>query len=504
MNIWQNLLKHAIVGSQHGTPLPPLTPTALAQRQTHWKNLSQERQLLNALALVSAYRAVGQSAVSTIAEPPPVCPAENQTFIPAPLKSRLQRYLQEQNHGLIQEALALFASKPYILTPDILADFLAWCANNRVDATQVRAVIGQRGFWLCAQNPDWERLLGLAAEDYTAWQVAHGPARLSLFGQALQADFAQTLAQLPTVWPSENAKDRLALLEVLADYLNPEVLPFLQSLHSDRSLPVREKATQCLAKLHDPDTTALLQDTLTAIISVHKPLLGNAQLHIQLPETLSDVWKQRGIQEKLEYLPGSNEKIGTKAAWLYQWLSLCDPQPIAQSLGLSIGQLVAAASHSDFANVLLMGLDTGAALHSCTEWLPPRFASLNSKQRSGWLNRYSRTIPLADLQTLVISHLAELKGREAAIFMLGIVHHEQSLSSTMALALIKAMLAATQEDNGRYLFDRNALAQLAFKLPLADYALINQRLQQSDTPYFSELITNFSQRHALHQEFAHD
>jgi len=504
MKIWQDLLKHAIVGSQQGTPLPTLTPAVLQQRQQHWQALSQERQLLNALALVSAYRAVGQNPASTATEPPPICPTESRAYISASLKSRLQRYLREQNHGLIHEALTLLAPKQRLLTPDILAEFLAWCVNNRADAIQVRAVIGERGFWLCAQNPDWERLLGLAADDYTAWQAAHGPARLSLFGQALLADFSQTLAQLTAVWPSENAKDRLALLEVLADHLNAEAVPFLQTLHTDRSQAVREKATQCLVILHDPDTTTLLQGTLKALFCIHKPLLGKPQLQVQLPNELPETWKQRGIQEKLEYLPGSNEKIGAKAGWLYQWLCLCDPLQLAHSLGLTVEKLVAATSHSDFANVLLNGLDAGAALHGCKDWLSPRFAGLDSKQRSGWLNRFAGTLPLADLEPLIISHVAELKGREAGTFMFGLVHHQQSLSNKMALALIDAMLAAVQEDNGRYLFDRNALAQLAFKLPLADYALIKQKLKQSDTPYFSELITHFSQRHALHQEFAHD
>ncbi|MDD5275157.1 MAG: DUF5691 domain-containing protein [Methylovulum sp.] len=504
MKMWQDLLKHAIIGSQHGAGLPPLGPAALQQRQQHWQSLSHELQLLNALALVAAYRAVGQTTTTTIAEPPAISNAETHAFISASIQSRLQRYLQEQNHGLIKEALALLAAKQQILTPDILAEFLAWCASNRADAVQVRAVIGQRGLWLCAQNPDWERLLGLAAEDSNAWQSAHGPARLSLFGQALQADFANTLAQLPIVWPSENAKDRLALLEALGDHLNADALPFLQTLHTDRSQPVREKATQWLVKLHDPDTTALLQDTLKAILSIHKPLLGKPQLQVQLPDNLSETWKKRGIQEKLDYLPMAAEKIGAKAGWLYQWLGLCYPLQLAQNLDLSVEKLADAASRSDFANVLLNGLDAGAALHGCTAWLPPRFASLEAKQRSAWLQRFGGTFPLASLEPLVIAHLKELKGREAGTFMFGLAHQQKNLSGPFALALIETMLAAAQEDNGRYLFDRNALAQLAFKLPLADYPMINQRLKQSDTPYFSELITHFSQRHVLHQELAHD
>ncbi|KJV05767.1 DUF5691 domain-containing protein [Methylocucumis oryzae] len=491
MKIWQDLLKHAIVGSQHGTPLPPLTPAVLQQRQQHWQALSPERQVLNALALVSAYRAVGQTATSRVNELPPICPAESRAYISASLKARLQRYLQEQNHGLVQEALTLLVDKPDILTPDILAEFLAWCANNRADAAQVRAVIGQRGFWLCAQNPDWEHLLGLAADDYTAWQAAHGPARLSLFEQALQADFAQTLVQLPTVWPGENAKDRLALLEVLADHLNAEALSFLQSLHTDRSQAVREKATQCLAKLHDPDITALLLDTLKAMLSVHKPLLGKAQLHVRLPDELSETWKNHGIQEKLEYMPGINEKIGIKSGWLYQWLRLCDPLVLAKQLDVELKQLRDVAVQSEFANVLLNGLDAGAMLHGCAAWLPLRLASLKPKQHGEWLQKFSRVLPLADMESFMINHLKLLTPAESLAFLLGIAAHYGQLSKALALALIDALLASQTDANARYLYTAQSLAQLAFKLPLADYALINQRLQHSDNPHVLALQNTF-------------
>lgn len=504
MNIWQDTVKQAILGSQRSEHVLPLAVPELQSRQQHWQHLSREQQVLNALALVAAYHGAGQTGYANRAIVPTAAASETETYCSKPVQQLLQRYLHEENHGLLKEALALLSTHRQLLPPDSLADFLAWAITHRADAAQVRNVIGQRGLWLCALNPDWQALSGGTDDsDGVAWLNAHGAVRGSLFADALATDWALTFERLQQQWPLENAKDKQVLLEALASQPAAELLPFLQAIQHDRSLAVRWQTTKLMAKLQDPDTMSLLLQTLASILTVQKPLLGKRQLAVHLPETLSEIWQKRGLQEKLDYLPDTQERIGNKAGWLYQWLGLANPASLGRQLDLGLPTLLAAAKRCDFAAVLLNGLDAGAALHGCTDFLAPRFAGLELNEQLLWLQKMALAFPLPCLEPLFIKHFRQLKPSDAGAAIYVFIGHQDYLSSTFISAthLIDNLLATFSAETAINTYERKWLAQLGFKLPLADFDRFSQRLRQTDSHHFIELLANFSQRHALHQEF---
>ncbi|MBT9099712.1 hypothetical protein KFZ76_18610 [Methylovulum psychrotolerans] len=510
MKIWQDLVKHAIVGTQRHSQLPVLAPPDLQSRQHHWQDLSTEQQLLNALALVESYQAVGK--IWAAASPAPLSAAvpETAAYCSAHISQCLHRYLHEENHALVKEALGLLSQRQQLLPPELLAAFLTWSESQRPNAAQLRAVIGNRGLWLCGLNPAWQKLpgnLATAVETTDTWLEAIGSARFALFAEALTADRHQALSQLAAQWPVNNAKDRQAFLDVLAGQPTADMLPFLQTITEDRSQGVRERTTRLLAQLQDPELTRLVQDNLLAVLEIHKPLLGHEQLRVNLPDALAEIWKKRGLQEKLEYLPvlTGSAKIGNKAGWLYQWLSLSNPLTLAEQLGLSLATLVDAALRSDFSAALLSGFDFGAALHSCAEFVPLRMPLLNTREQGFWLQHFAPSYPPACIEPVAIAHFQQLDAGQALGFIYNFTAQQDTLSEPFAEAVIDVLLAAAKATPPVfYGYERKSLAQLAFKLPLANYDHLSRRLQQDDNPQFFDLLTHFSQRQALHQEFAHE
>ena len=218
-------------------------------------------------------------------------------------------------------------------------------------------VLGPRGRWLAARNPDWEyassavRPTHAAAEvGQLAWQEASHSDRLAFFCQLRQQNPAAARELLLAGLGELPAKERIEFVIGVSVNLQPEDEVLLEPLLKDRSREVRATAASLLARLPDSVHARRLIAWLAPLVTLHKGLFGKKWM-CEAPESADPAWAGAAIDAKRP----PNESLGERAWWLYQ-IARQVPLPWwTATTGMTAGQLITWAGKGDWKSALLRG-----------------------------------------------------------------------------------------------------------------------------------------------------
>ncbi len=311
---WSALMGAALVGTDRQPLQMPTTLGALGQTlaKVDAASPSGEAKLLAAAGTVALHQRVGWLPDTRSAATLPPSPSEEWPFCSAQAARCLQRVLQNQYAALLPEWLELAAIAQQRVPPIHLPQLLDLGRQQRSLRSAIRAVMGQRGAWLAAQNPDWSYAIVVNSE--ADWDTGNTAARMEYL-QSLRSDNPEQARQLlQTSWGQEAAGDRAKLLATLRVGLTLADEPFLQTALGDRSKEVRRVATELLSGLPQSRHCQQMITLITPYLSV---VPGSPPtVRLELPSTLPPALTQLGIDSK----PPHN--VGEKAWWLLQLLAL--------------------------------------------------------------------------------------------------------------------------------------------------------------------------------------
>jgi hypothetical protein len=153
---------------------------------------------------------------------------------------------------LIPEWLGLLAASGRRVPDEALVDVLD--LGRRQDDLRpfLRPVLGSRGRWLAARNPDaWGYVGGEAdrADPETVWQIGTKAERLVALRSLRQSDPQKARSLVASTWASDPADDRAAIVEAFGDGLGMADEPFLEAALDDRAKAVRRAAADLLPRL---------------------------------------------------------------------------------------------------------------------------------------------------------------------------------------------------------------------------------------------------------------
>jgi hypothetical protein len=121
-----------------------------------------EQWLLLASAYACTYRRAGQV-------PPVIAPAQTISAAPIESKRRCTPQVASRLADLLQQAktkelflvefLTILAGKERLVPPALLPDLFTWAKRNKQRRALLLPVVGERGKWLAAQNPEWKNSL---------------------------------------------------------------------------------------------------------------------------------------------------------------------------------------------------------------------------------------------------------------------------------------------------------------------------------------------------------
>jgi hypothetical protein len=389
----------ALAGTAHHPGVTPVTGTDLDPAIAATAAEAPERAILLAAGISAVSRLAGRLAVP--AEPPraasgtesaPVltaeaatliatlmageCPADLGSLIPVDTVPSGEPLPLEIDQGtirsLLPEAFSLIAQAGRRLSPVVLP--IALDLKGQEIRAVLPSVLGERGRWLAAQNPDWAWVRdqeaaaasrSLPADAERLWQEGVLAERAAVLERLREVDPDQGRLWLTQTWKSEKADTRLVLMRALTVGISLADEPFLEAALDDRSERVRALAADLLVRLPDSALAMRMRTRAMDCLAMRKKLFGaRVALEINPPERLSEDWQRDGILVKP---PGTIH--GPRAWWLLQLVSRVPPALWKQQVGAAPAAVIAITKDTEWHSALLEGWVSAAIAFKDTEWL---------------------------------------------------------------------------------------------------------------------------------------
>ena len=437
---WQTIASAALLGTERQPFQLPNSSGNLGNCLSQLSARPKESALLSAAGIVSIHQRVGW-----LPEVRSVIEAEPCSFDDLPRCSpRAARYLQQMLEGqfphLLSEWLENAAIARQRVPEMLLPSLLDKGRQQREWRPAVLPVLGQRGRWLAAQNPDWHYAVALTTE--ADWDTGTPAARL-LYLQDLRShnpEHARELLQ--STWKQETASDRAKFLEACRIGFSLADEPFLEDGLGDRSKEVRRVAVALLASL---PTSRLCQHVTEHACRYLSLECGVPSLHVQLPNHLDETLIQLGFE--LKPLSSINSKVGEKGWWLLQILGATPLNTWIEQWQMSPRQIVKLAQSHEWQNVLLDGFALAAKCQGNHEWLEEVIRVWFAGQTS-----ISRNVVLVDLGTEALVDALPSDRRNALLIDLFQVFHRK-IDDSLTIWLLRSSTQRWSVDLARLVLD---------------------------------------------------
>ncbi|MBE9127673.1 MULTISPECIES: DUF5691 domain-containing protein [unclassified Coleofasciculus] len=300
MNWWQDTLTTALVGTER-KPLNRIPSHQLGASDQLGHLLSQlnytdpEGALLSAAAAISLHQRAGQLPLMNNQPLPEPCPPDELPVCSPRAAQHLKLIVMEKQEQLLSEWLTATATTGRRAPEYCLPQLLELGRTCRQLRPAILAVLGRRGRWLAAQNPEWNYVVGEDTEK--TWTSGSLEARQLLLQQLRTQNPAAARKRLAAIWEQEQSEERLGFLETFQIGLSLDDEPFLEAALDNRRKEVRQKAAQLLAQLPASHLCQRMAERVHAAITLQQK---RNRLHVDftLPDTSDRGMTQDGIDSK--------------------------------------------------------------------------------------------------------------------------------------------------------------------------------------------------------------
>jgi hypothetical protein len=334
------------------------------------KKEDREAALLTAVALIVSYEQSGMVAEAGGEPSLSHAPPDDLPRCGPGAAAYLRRILGGEFPFLLPEFLSALSAAGKRIPEELLPDLLENARSDRNIRTVASNVIGRRGTWLSALNPEWSFVGAQIAP--TDWETGSRAGRVALLRHLRQSGPEQAIALLQSTWASDAPEDRAAFIPELEHGLSARDEPFLEAALDDRRKEVRQTALELLMLLPQSALVERMWQRVAPLIRLQKSsglglkkLLGKHSLEIDLPQACDDAMQRDGVA------PKPPQGVGEKAWWLEQMARAIPPTRWEAHLQLSPEQCIAALKSSEFSSVLLAAAAEAARRYKDARWARP-------------------------------------------------------------------------------------------------------------------------------------
>ena len=313
MNIWQDLVKTAVIGTQR-KELKIVSPdNQLSEVLSHLDNNDKEGSLLSASGAIYLYQKAGKLIAIDDKKTLKACDLDDLPYCNQISEQHLEMMWSGEYTALLPEWLTLLAEANKVVSPKSLPELLKLGQLQHHWRKYILPVLGKRGIWLAAQNPEWSYVIGENKDKI--WKSGTLEAKKNLLKELRQSEVEKGRKQLKNIWSKERAKERAILLEVLEVGLSFEDEAFLEDALEDRSKLVRDVAARLLADIPESKLVQRMIERVRPLLSLDRNVI-----EVILPNKCTLDMTQDGIDES-KYIPS----LGEKASLLLQMLACIPP-----------------------------------------------------------------------------------------------------------------------------------------------------------------------------------
>lgn len=441
--LWQEISVAALLGTQRKpfqpspaagalgrilSAAPPAVPEGVSAAESVPDPAGGERLLLRAAALAALHRRAGRLPPLKSPAFPAPAPAEEWPRC-SPQAGRALQHILSGSPALLPEWVETAAAARQRAREEHLPALLDQQKALQSLRHAVLPVLGARGRWLAAQNPDWSAFA--ANPDGRAWLEGQRIERLAYLEDLRAADPSAARELLATAWPQEPPADRLAFLQLLSDGLSMADEPFLETVLDDRRKDVRRVAAELLARLPGSGLVQRMTTRARVLLNWKSGLLRSA-VDVALPESCDPGM----LRDSIDPRPPAGSPFGEKAWCFIQILSFVPPRNWAAAWNKRPLQILDTIRKHEWEAALLEGWQEAALRAQDGEWLE---ALVNHHYRSGEQKRLMGLFPRLPApvkERLLISLLREyptLSYDQNASLFLSTCRHPWSPDLTQAV-----------------------------------------------------------------------
>lgn len=309
-------------------------------------------------------------------------------------------------------------------------------------------VIGERGRWLAAHNPDWTapEVQALDTLDDAAllrlWEEGDLKLRCRVLAEQRRRDPAAARSLLLAALPKEKADARLALIQAMAQGLSLDDADMLESLLPDKSSTVRQGIGELLSQLPD---SAYCERQWQRIAPYMQWVpadggQGEAVLQVSLPPEFDKAWERDGLKE-------TEPLQANRSWWLMQLLMRVPPSRWCRQAGVPAAALLPQIEAHEWGGELLHGLIEAALRFRDAEWAELLLLQELRKVRPLFMHWHERLV--AVIPTERLDELLNVLQRNQGLNYVVAVWRQRAVPMTPArLAHVLDVFVQTEADYG--------------------------------------------------------
>ena len=399
MNIWQDLVKTAVVGTQRQQLKLVTQDNQLGEVLSRLDTNDKEGSLLSAAGTISLYQKAGQLTAIDSTKTLETCDLDDLPYCSLLSEQHLGMMLNGNYNVVLKEWLNLLAEAKKVVSPKYLPQLLALGKRNNHLHKDILPVLGKRGIWLAAQNPDWNYAVEEDADK--VWKNGSLEARKKLLEKLRENEAEKGRGQLQNIWSKERAQERASLLEVLEIGLTVDDEQFLEDALLDRSKLVRDVAARLLAQIPESKLVQRMIERVNPLLS-----LNNKGIEVTLLKKCTLEMTQDGIDES-KYIPS----LGEKASLLLQMLACIPPSTWSNTWEKTPAELIKIMQGSKWEKLFLEAWGTATVRSKDIVWaeaLLKLFASsYQNSNRIELIGDLLKILPLSQFESLILEILQQ-------------------------------------------------------------------------------------------------
>ncbi len=400
MNIWQDLVKTAVVGTQRQQLKNFSQENQLGEVLSRLDSNDKEGSLLSAAGAIYLYQKAGKLAAIDRKKTLETCDLDDLPYCSQVSEQHLGMMLSGEYEAFLPEWLKLLAESKKVVSAKYLPEILKLGIRQHHWRKDILPVLGKRGFWLAAQNPEWNYAVGEDADQI--WKNGSLEARIKLLKELRKSEPEKGLSQLQNIWSKERAQERSSLLEVLEIGLSVDDEPFLEDALEDRSKLVRDVAAKLLAQIPESKLVQRMIERVRPLLS-----LDSKGIEVVLPQKCTLEMTQDGIDES-KYIPS----LGEKASLLLQMLSYVPPSIWSDDWKKTPIELIRIIENSKWEKLLLEAWTTATVKSKDIAWAEALLKSsvslykkLNNIDNS--IVNFLRILPCSQVKNITLDALQQ-------------------------------------------------------------------------------------------------
>jgi len=442
MQLWNDILATAVVGTEQREFKLATSENELGSLLAQIDNTDREGSLLTAASVVTLYRSAGVAPAADTQASPEVADQDEAACGNAVTGQHLALMLAGEFREVLPEWLAAMNKAGKRVPEEYLPELLDLGRVELSLRPSIVAVLGRRGEWLAAQNPDWHYVI--QKQDQELWETGSREERLLLLEYLRTTDPAKARELLATTWSQESANDRKAFLEKLATGVSSNDESFFNEALNDRSVEVRRVARSLLALLPNSEFSQRLQALVDQVVIFKKPLIGKARIEVTLPED-PIAWLEANEVEIDNPPLNATNQLGPKAWALKEMVSLIPVTHWNELWKKTAIDIARAADESEWRSSFVLGFASATQRDRDPDWIEALIQLKSNDQYYLQMTAPAAYLPAARLEALILQLLKSEQDQLSAVYAARLLHlHHSSWSDQLSRTIVKNVIKSNR------------------------------------------------------------